>query len=133
MEHCVSQTSDRFELVAIVSQRARDLASGNASVLQDIPKYSNQKSFSIALHEIDMELLNIEALKERYINSFAPKNLVELQQSTVADHLEGEHDEDNHDSAYYVSGVDLDLESTDESESGEHIFFEDVDIDETEK
>lgn len=130
MEHCVAQVANRFELVALVSQRARDLAAGHQSVLQDIPQYSRQKNFSIALQEIDLSLLNIEALRERYISSFAPKNFIDLYQQTGGEVSVPNIEEDTETPAYYVAAVDLDVDS---EESGEHIFFEDVEIDETEK
>lgn len=135
MEHCISQVSDRFELVSLVSQRARDLASGHASVLSDLPQFPSNKSFTTALHEIDMELLNIEGLKERYMASFAPKSIVELQQNQPCENSETEiDDQTSTDSAYYVAEVDLDSDSSDSDENtSEHIFFEDVEIDETEK
>jgi DNA-directed RNA polymerase subunit omega len=66
VEDCVTKVADRFELVVIASERAKELTNGTpAMVARD-----HDKSTVIALREIAEEKLNIEAVKGNVVLGF---------------------------------------------------------------
>lgn len=67
VEDCVSVVNNRFKLILLAAQRAKELELGaNPSVLRD-----NDKSTVIALREIADNALNLEVIEER-----AKQNLI---------------------------------------------------------
>lgn len=63
VEDCILKVPNRFELVLLSSQRARDLASGSEETLDR----DNDKNPVVALREIAEETIDIAELKEQVI------------------------------------------------------------------
>jgi len=73
VEDCLEKVTNRFELVAIASQRAKDLSSGIPTDLE----IDNDKNAVIALREIASDKLDIEVLKEQIISSMQTRSKVD--------------------------------------------------------
>ena len=65
VEDCIEKISNRFELVAMASQRARDISSGSSPTLER----DNDKNPVVALREIAEETIPLDELKESLISS----------------------------------------------------------------
>ena len=66
VEDCIEHIPNRFELVTLASQRARQIGSGNPiNVERD-----NDKDTVIALREIAEQKLSLEGLKNEVIQNF---------------------------------------------------------------
>lgn len=66
VENCIDKVQDRFELVIVASQRAKELYNGSpAMVAKD-----DDKNTIIALREIEENKLNIPEIKEQVILGF---------------------------------------------------------------
>ena len=65
VEDCVKKIPNRFELVAIASQRARNISSGGSLTVER----DNDKNPVVALHEIAEGTVTLDDLKESLINS----------------------------------------------------------------
>ncbi|MEM7616882.1 MAG: DNA-directed RNA polymerase subunit omega [Pseudomonadota bacterium] len=63
VEDCVENISNRFELVIIASERAKNLSSGSTPTVE----VDNDKSPVIALREIAANNINIDLLREAVI------------------------------------------------------------------
>lgn len=63
VEDCVEKVADRFELVALASQRAKDIAAGAELTMER----NDEKNTVIALREIAAELIGVEGLRENLI------------------------------------------------------------------
>ena len=66
VEDCVDKFPNRFELVLIASQRARELHSGDAPTIDK----DNDKNTVIALREIANTTIPIEEMKENLIEEY---------------------------------------------------------------
>ena len=66
VEDCVDKFPNRFELVLIASQRARELHSGETPTIDK----DNDKNTVIALREIASTTIPIEEMKENLIEEF---------------------------------------------------------------
>lgn len=66
VEDCIQLIPNRFELVSVAAQRARQIASGNPIQL---PR-DNDKDTVVALREIAEEKLNLDSLKNEVIQGF---------------------------------------------------------------
>jgi DNA-directed RNA polymerase subunit omega len=60
VEDCIQKVSNRFELVALASQRAKAISAGSPITLER----DNDKNAVIALREIAAETVNTNALRE---------------------------------------------------------------------
>ena len=94
VEDCVDKVSNRFELVLMAAQRARDVASG-AKPLVD---RDNDKNPVVALREIAEEKISLDSLRSSLIHN--------LQKYVEVD----EPEDDNIDeSAAAISGMSFDV------------------------
>ena len=66
IEDCLSETDNRFELVILASERAKEIISGSPILIEE----DNDKESVIALREIASHKINIEKLKEKFYNNF---------------------------------------------------------------
>lgn len=81
VEDCVLRIPNRFELVLLSAERARELSSGFLpTVMRD-----NDKAPIIALREIAEETISIEGLRE---------NLLQALQRSVYGFSKGKHDDE---------------------------------------
>ena len=74
VEDCVTKIPNRFELVMVASQRARDISAGSAITIER----DNDKNPVVALREIADSTINLADLEEALIKSL--QNLVELDE-----------------------------------------------------
>ncbi len=66
VQDCMKKVNDRFELVVLSAQRAKDLQNGTPSFVAK----DDDKNTVIALREIGEDKLNIELLRENLILNF---------------------------------------------------------------
>ena len=73
VEDCVRKVQNRFELVALASQRAKDIHSGTPITVER----DNDKNSVIALREIAADNLKMEFLRDDIVKSMQHYHLVE--------------------------------------------------------
>ena len=78
VEDCVDKISDRFELVLIAANRARDLRGGSASTIDR----ENDKDPVVALREIAEKTISPVDMRERLIHSIQKQ--VEIDEPEAA-------------------------------------------------
>ncbi len=66
VEDCIDKVENRFELVMMASQRARQIGTGAAPTVER----DNDKKTVISLREIAGETVSVEKLKEEIITSY---------------------------------------------------------------
>ncbi len=95
VEDCVDKVPNRFELVALASHRAREIASG-AQLTVD---RDNDKNPVVALREIAEETQSADALRERMIESLQTQIEVDMPEDDDMALLMGgaENDAPEHD------------------------------------
>ena len=74
VEDCVMKVPNRFELVMVASQRARDISAGSAITIDR----ENDKNPVVALREIADSTVNLDDLEESLIKSL--QHYVELDE-----------------------------------------------------
>jgi DNA-directed RNA polymerase subunit omega len=75
VEDCVTKVPNRFELVMVASQRARDISAGSATTIDR----DNDKNPVVALREIADSTVNLADLEEALIKGL--QNHVEIDES----------------------------------------------------
>lgn len=92
VEDCIEQLSNRFELVMLASQRARQIGSGSGLHV----RRDNDKNPVIALREIADQHISLEGLKEELIRSYqrVPQLQDDEEEEPAIDLMEGEADGD---------------------------------------
>ena len=60
IKRLLEKVDSRYELISIVSKRARQIIDGNESLVDE----GFKKPVTIAINEVDRELLNIEKIEE---------------------------------------------------------------------
>lgn len=86
VEDCILKVPNRFELVMVASQRAREISSGAPiTVSRD-----NDKNPVISLREIADTDISLEALKDSLIRNHQKVIEVEESQDDIIDVMEGE-------------------------------------------
>jgi DNA-directed RNA polymerase subunit omega len=76
VEDCIEHVPNRFELVALASQRARQIVSGSPLTVER----DNDKDTVVALREIAEQKVSLEALKAEVITShqkFGKKDVID--------------------------------------------------------
>jgi DNA-directed RNA polymerase subunit omega len=110
VEDCTDKIPNRFELVALASQRAKDINSGTPITVE----HDNDKNAVIALREIAQGNLNIAALREELINSLQNKSKIDAADEEENLHAEAqEHvneDYASHGADMFVGESHSDLE-----------------------
>ena len=71
VENCVDKVNDRFELVIVASQRAKELYNGSPAMVEK----DDDKNTVISLREIEEDKLDIAKIKEDVVHGFR-RNLV---------------------------------------------------------
>lgn len=80
VEDCVDKITDRFELVLIAANRARDLRGGSASTIDR----ENDKDPVVALREIAEKTISPVDMRERLIHSIQKQVEVDEPESAAA-------------------------------------------------
>lgn len=73
VEDCILNVPDRFDLVLMAAQRAKQIATGNPLTVER----DNDKDSVISLREIAEKTVSLEGLQEDLINSFSKRRYVE--------------------------------------------------------
>lgn len=73
VEDCIVNVPDRFELVLLAAQRAKQIATGNPLTVDR----DNDKDSVVSLREIAEKTISLEGLKEDLTNSFSKRRYVE--------------------------------------------------------
>ena len=79
VEDCVDKFPNRFELVLIASQRARELHSGNAPTIDK----DNDKNTVIALREIANTTIPIEEMMENLIEEYQKVTILDEEDENL--------------------------------------------------
>jgi DNA-directed RNA polymerase subunit omega len=80
VEDCVDKITDRFELVLIAANRARDLRGGSASTIDR----ENDKDAVVALREIAEKSISPADMRERLIHSIQEQVEVDEPEAAAA-------------------------------------------------
>jgi len=73
VEDCLDKVKDRFELVAIAAQRAKNIASGEALTIER----NEEKDTVLSLREIAGETVSVSDLQEALVKSFQREREIE--------------------------------------------------------
>ncbi len=88
VEDCVQQIPNRFELVLIAAQRAREI---NAGAPMTVEK-DNDKNPVIALREIAEENINLDALRNVLIHGQQKRLFADQPDESFSEFTKAEHD-----------------------------------------
>lgn len=114
VEDCASKVNNRFELVVIAAQRAKDINSGAHIMLEK----NNDKSAVIALREIASGQIDIDVLRESLFSRIHTRNLVDQVEDENL-HVDGPDDE------FEYIADDENLFKDDDLASGDDQLFDD--------
>ncbi len=89
VEDCVLKVPNRFELVMVASQRAREIGSGSALLVER----DNDKNPVVSLREIADTDMSVEDLKESLIRNHQKVIEMEDENEEIIDVMEGEEQE----------------------------------------
>ena len=101
VEDCVLKVPNRFELVLLSSQRAREIGSGAVLTVDR----DNDKNTVVALREIADETIEIKDLKETMIRNHQKVIEVEEYEDDIIDFMEGEMEVVEDEVALAVEGM----------------------------
>lgn len=126
VEDCVELIPNRFELVMVASQRAKDIAAGSAITL---PR-DNDKNTVVSLREIADETVSIEELQQSLVIGLQKFVEVEEPEEEELEILAAEKELSGLDEEFSAILIDTDLEEmsidTDVEEDDEEL---DLDLD----
>src|ERR1700739_4675179 len=88
VEDCILKVPNRFELILAASQRAREIGSGAAIMVER----DNDKNPVVSLREIADTDISIEALTESLIKNHQKVIEVEEDEEEIIDVMEGENE-----------------------------------------
>lgn len=88
VEDCIEKVTNRFELVLLSSQRAREIGTGSALTVDR----DNDKNTVVALREIADETISLDALKEEMVKNHQKVIEIEEDEEDMIDLMEGEGD-----------------------------------------
>lgn len=83
VEDCIVHIPNRFELLLLSAQRAKQISSGNPITIDR----DNDKDSVVSLREIADRTVDLAVLKEDLINSFCKRQSVELAEKKMAAQL----------------------------------------------
>lgn len=66
VENCLDKVNDRFELVIVASQRAKELYNGSPAMVEK----DDDKNTVISLREIEEDKINVEKMKDDVVLGF---------------------------------------------------------------
>ena len=88
VEDCIEKVQNRFELVLLSSQRAREIGTGAALTVER----DNDKNTVVALREIAGETISLDALNEEMVKNHEKVIEIEEDEEDMIDLMEGEMD-----------------------------------------
>lgn len=93
VEDCIVHIPNRYELVVVAAQRAKNIAAGSPLTLDR----DNDKDAVVALREIAEETVSLEALREEVVQNFSkvqPMDRIERKTAGDEEELAAEVEED---------------------------------------
>lgn len=102
VEDCILHVPNRFELVLLASQRAKQITSGNPLTLER----DNDKDSVVALREIADQTISLEQTQETLIQSFFKKPISDIADKkllTKGEDIPAEIEEAFKDAAQHIS------------------------------
>lgn len=88
VEDCILKVSNRFELIMLASQRAREIGAGAAMMVDR----DNDKNPVVSLREIADTDISLEGLRESLIKNHQKVIEVEEDEEDIIDVMEGENE-----------------------------------------
>ena len=88
VEDCIEKVENRFELVLLSSQRAREIGTGSPLTVER----DNDKNTVVSLREIAEETIDLESLNENMIKSYQKVVEINDDDEDVIDVMDGEMD-----------------------------------------
>ena len=88
VEDCIVKIPNRFELVMLSSQRAREIGSGSEMMVDR----DNDKNPVVALREIADTDISLEGLSDALVRNYQKVIEVEEDESEIVDMMEGEQE-----------------------------------------
>jgi|AntRauTorcE11897_2_1112592.scaffolds.fasta_scaffold00486_19 DNA-directed RNA polymerase subunit omega len=88
VEDCVDKVPNRFELVLLSSQRAREIGTGAALTVDR----DNDKNSVVSLREIAEETISLADLKEELVKSHQKVIEIEEDEEDIIDYMDGEQE-----------------------------------------
>ncbi len=79
VEDCIMHIPNRFELVVIAAQRAKQIASGTPLTIDR----DNDKDAVVSLREVADRTIDLDKIKEDFIQSFCKKQLIEQAKAAM--------------------------------------------------
>lgn len=101
VEDCTDKVLNKFELVVVVSQRAKEISSGAPIIVED----DGDKNGVIALREVASGKLDIEALRTGLIKSLQTKNIID--EVDEDGNLHAEVQEDIKEDSFHDAGSEM--------------------------
>ena len=102
VEDCILQVPNRFELVLLASQRAKQITSGNPLTIER----DNDKDGVVSLREIAEQTISLDALNEELIQSFFKRPVSDIADKkllTKGEDIPSEIEEAFKDAASHIS------------------------------
>lgn len=79
VEDCILNVPNRFELVVTAAQRAKQIASGTPLTIDR----DNDKDAVVALREIAEKTIDLEKIKEDFVQSFCKRQMIEQAKASL--------------------------------------------------
>jgi DNA-directed RNA polymerase subunit omega len=118
VEDCILQIPNRFELVLLASQRAKQITSGNPLTIDR----DNDKDSVVSLREIADQTIDLEAINETLILSFFKRPISDIADQkllTSGEEIPAEVEEAFKDAAAHVNVPQASVETEDGMSFGE--------------
>lgn len=125
VEDCIMNVPNRFELVLLSSQRAKQISSGNPLTVDR----DNDKDAVVALREVADKTISLEQLQEDLIQSFFKKPISDIADKkllTKGEEIPSEIEEAFKDAAQHISPPQpaADADGDDAADAGDGMSFE---------
>lgn len=102
VEDCILQVPNRFELVLLAAQRAKQITSGNPLTVER----DNDKDAVVALREIAEQTIGLDQLTENLIQTYFKRPISDITDQkllTAAEEIPAEVEEAFKDAAQHIS------------------------------
>lgn len=123
VEDCTDKVENKFELVVVVSQRAKDINSGSPIAVDD----DGDKNGVIALREIAAGKLNVESLRTDIVKSLRTKN--QLDEVVEDENLHAEAQEEIKEDSFDTSSADIFVGESHSDLEAEQIYTDNISFD----
>lgn len=123
VEDCTDKVENKFELVVLASQRAKEISSGAPIIVDD----DGDKNGVIALREVASGKLDIESIRAGVVKSLQTKN--NIDEITEEENLHAEAQEEVKEDSFDTGGVDIYVGESHSDLEAEQIYTDNIDFD----